>query len=196
MEAIEAANAELRSRVRELEAENDRLRIRLQALGGDAEDPALGPLRASVDPRDGAAVAATGASMLRVTHGTGADHWISFQVVTGDASDTARVLVNVQTRFSGGIYRGAKTLLLMPDDETVECEVVDYRATQRTSGGPRKRIRRDDELVSARVPPSAFSRFDGVRTLKGQLRHVRFVLSPTQVAALRQVIREAGGRDN
>lgn len=187
---LAARIAELEARIADLQAENDDLKI----VAGVAPPP-VGPAAAAKEPpqvTDTVAgntrtVSAPG-GLLKITHGSQADHWVGFRYqrpADARSGPVQVIAMDLRTKFSGRVYRNVKTLVLSIDGEDVDCPVTAYRARLITGGGTRKRIKKHDEFLSVAISTSAVDRILMGRQVGGRLGPVRFALTTQQLAALR-----------
>jgi len=185
---LKAENARLRSEKQTVEVEVEELREHTDQLADEIATPP--PLSTAVDEPSGTTTVTAAASRVRVTKGTRAKHWIAFRSARQSAGTEAPVIqLYLSAKFSGGIYRGVKTLHLTVDGESFDCPVTAYRARPVTLGLPKKRIRRDDEFLTIALPPPAVARMDEASSVTGTLGRVELELSAAQLTALRAVVR-------
>jgi hypothetical protein len=188
-ERLEAEVAELRARLGGLEAENLDLKVVAgvtpPGAGPDGEAAAAASLTEVV--AGDARVVATRGSELPVTRGSSATHWVSFRYQrSGDGPPEAITMV-VRTWFSGGIYRGVRSLHLAADGQEIECPVTDYDATAIRGGGRHRQVRRDHEFVTVAIPAAALDRITAADRVTGKLGRMGFAFDGSQRAALRVI---------
>jgi hypothetical protein len=202
------AGAEQDSEVERLKAENERLKAELDELKSPTDEQKPDqredrpPARESPPSNyyapapklyqaPGTQTLQTQLSKLKVTHGSHANHWVSFRTERG--SGTSPIVMELKTKFSGGIYRNRKSLSLSVDGAPVECNVTDYKSRAVTGGSPHKRIRKDNETVTVEIPATAFETIGRAGNVEGTFGRVRFVFSQDQLTELRALIRNVSG---
>lgn len=197
VQRLSAANAELaaqvdelRARVAALQAENDDLKIVAgitPAPGGTAATDDRPPSITDTVEGTTRTLAASG-GQLKITRGGRASHWVHFryeQPAHAPSGTLQTIVMDLRTKFSGGVYSNVKALVFSVDGEDVSCPVTAYRARSLTGGGTRKRIKKDDEFLTVAIPLPAVDRILAGRKVGGRLGPARFAFTVQQLAALR-----------
>jgi cell division protein FtsB len=184
LERLRAENARLTEKVKQLEAENAKLRGDAQnPLAAALEERARETVSVEVDEGDDTTTVTTEASRLE-RDGGGARHWITFRAEKSNGSAAVRPELIIATSASQGQYRDVRQLDLIVDGQPVACDVVKYRSQPNTSvrGSARPS---EEETVTAALSMSSLDRLAQASSVKGTLGGTAFQLTPEQLAALR-----------
>jgi hypothetical protein len=181
LQALEAENARLRTRVEQLEREN----AELQGVVRAAEPPL--PARVvERETEDGKPIWATEQARIDTTGAGRAAHWLWLERTPGSPEAT----LWIRTEFSGGIYRHSERLELRLDGAGHSLPIARYNATRITTGvGPRPQ-RRDHEIVSVTLTPPVLAALAQAATMGGRLGRMSFTVPPEALASLRALARK------
>lgn len=212
LQTLRRENAALRQRVAELERQVAELRGETAALeqekqelqelagvttDGTVLDQANAAITTNFDPASGTTTTATRAIPATVEQGSRADHYLSMVMAQSGERPTAlpeAVTLFVQTRYSGGEYRGAGEATLMIDGEPVTVPVTDYKALRRQVRAGNTARTLADETLALRVPWPVIERLASARQSSMQLRGVRLAIDRDHRAAARALVIRATPR--
>jgi len=193
LEQLRNENAQLRSRVQELERENARLRgDATHGLSAALEQRATAAVAVAPGETPGTTSISTEASRLEGIGGGKSRHWITWRAerTAGGGRPDAAALV-IDTSASGSTYRGVSTLRLVVDGTPVDCPVADYR-TEIASIGRDGAGRIQSEHLTATVPAAVLDRLAGASDVSGTLGPTTFHLTPEQLAQARAFVQRLG----
>jgi hypothetical protein len=195
VQQLREENARLQQRVRDLEAENARLRgstnpgdsglvtaLQQRATGAVVVTPAEQPGTSKVE---------TEPSRLEGLGGGKGRHWIIWRAqrpASGQADAASLIVDSVD---SGGKYRDLKTIQLTVDGTPVEVPVADYRMQINTVGRATG-TRQQGESVTARVPLDTLNRLTSASSVSGTVGQTPFRLTPQQLADVREFAKRLG----
>lgn len=184
LERLRSENARLSERVKQLEAENAKLRGEAQnPLAAALEERARESVSVEVDEGDASTTVSTEPSRLE-RDGGGARHWITFRAEKSKDSVAVRPELIIATNASQGQYRQARQLDLIVDGTPVALDVVKYRSQPNTSvRGSTKPT--EEETVTAALTMSSLDQLAKASNVKGTLGGTSFQLTPEQLAAVR-----------
>src|SRR5262245_39767020 len=193
LEQLRNENAQLRSRVQELERENARLRgDASHGLSAALEQRATAAVAVAPGETPGTTSISTEASRLEGIGGGKSRHGITWRAeprAGGGRPDAAAVVID--TSASGSTYRGVSMLRLVVDGTPVDCPVADYR-TEIAPTGRDGAGRIQSEHVTATVPAAVLDRVAEASDVSGTLGPTTFHLTPEQLAAARAFVQRLG----
>jgi hypothetical protein len=185
LERLRAENARLTEKVKQLEAENAKLRGEAQnPLAAALEERAKETVSVEVDEGDDTTTVTTEPSRLE-REGGGARHWITFRAEKSNGSAAVRPELIIATAASQGQYRDVRQLDLVVDGQAVACDVVKYRSQPNTSVRGSAGRPSEEETVTAALSMSSLDRLAQASSVRGTLGGTAFQLTPEQLAALR-----------
>lgn len=187
---LEAQLAEARGQTQTLQTEKQQLveeKDRLTTLAGMNTQGEL-------TNQAGARIQTTDAGLLseqmrvKVSGGARGDHYLSFAAAPAPGSE--HVVIYVQTRYSGDVYRDAQAMTLAFDDQTAAATVTDYKTVRRLSKAGNVSRNLDDETLTLTL-----SRSDAARLVAtpggqatGRIGSTMLQLTPEHLATLRAVL--------
>jgi hypothetical protein len=181
LQTLEAENARLRTRIEQLERENAELR----GVARTAEPPIAARV-VERESEDGKTIWATEQARIDTTGGGRAAHWLWLERSPGSPDAT----LWIRTEFSGGIYRHTDDLELRLDGAGHTLPIARYNATRITTGvGPRPQ-RRDHEILSATLTPPVLAALAQAATVSGRLGRMSFTVPAETLASLRALARK------
>jgi hypothetical protein len=192
VERLRAENAHLEARVRALEAENARLRASSESAA-TLEAHAAATVEETRSAPAGTATLATVPSRLEHAGGAASRQWLTLRATRGPGGSAPdEVELEIGTAASTGRYRDVGTVRLVVDGTALECPVTDYHAepitVARTGSAGAAR-----ETVTARVPATTLARLATARVAHLEIGAARFVLTPSQLATVRELHHRLSG---
>jgi hypothetical protein len=196
VERLRAENTRLQARVKELEAENAKLKGQsLSPLVAALEQTATASVQESYDSAAGVTSISTAPSQLTRTDGGRVRQWITLradQAGKGAPARSANVQLVLETRISSGAYRSARTLHLALDGTAQDLSVVDYRSEPVTAGRSSTKVGERETVVVA-VPLDTLTRMATAHDVRGTLGSFAFQLTPEQLATVRAFQQRVAG---
>ncbi len=206
LERVKSAYDELEAEMAKLQAELAKLQVTKEDLevekkeltelagltpSGDRVEVAASRFTSKYDESTGKTVVRTGTELLHVVKGSGADHQFSLAYMYDGKQMQEKpkiIKLFIQSRFSGGVYRGAKTATFDIDGETIEVPIADYKATTRTTRIANKHsMRKDDESLTFDLDPDLFRRLARAIQVKITINGVELEPTRDQTALFRAI---------
>jgi hypothetical protein len=126
---------------------------------------------------------------LTITRGSGADHFISaaYSYRGREMNDKPQTIRwYIQTKFSGGIYRGRDQIELDIDGQIHHVAITDYKARRRRTGAAGKaQSNRDDEVLAIAIDAALLRQLARAGVVTGRIGHIRFELTLDQIATFK-----------
>jgi hypothetical protein len=197
LDRLREENARLQQRVRDLEAENAKLRGATnpgdRGLIAALEERASEVVTVSPGQEPGSSRVETEPSRLEGMGGGKGRHWLIWrgQRPPGGGRPGPASLV-VDSIDSGGQYRDVHALQLTIDGAPMDIPVADYRMQINTTGRDTG-ARQKGESVVVNVPIDTLQRLAEASRVNGKLGDLSFQLSPQQLADVREFAKRLGG---
>ena len=177
VERLRTENARLTAKVRELEAENARLKGQAPVAAA-LEETAKAAVQDAVI--DGVTTTATEPSELARLDGGRTRQWFSLRAARpGDA-----VTLRIETANTNGAYRRETDLRLSTDGTPHALRIADYHSEPITVGRTPTKVG-EREVVVVTVPADVLARMAEARDIRGTLGPLEFRLTPGQLATVR-----------
>jgi len=184
IERLRTENARLTAKVRELEAENARLKGQAPAAAA-LEETAKAEVRDEVV--DGVTTTATEPSELARLDGGRTRQWFTLRTLRrggqpAGADDGVQLVI--ATANTTGAYREATALQMSTDGTTHALRIADYRSEPITIGRTTTKVG-ERETVIVSVPSDVLARMAEAHDVRGTLGPLAFRLTPAQLATVR-----------
>ena len=180
---LQAELAKLRMVKEDLEVEKKEL-TELAGLTptGDRVEAAASRFTSEYDEATGKTTVRTGTEKLHVAKGSAVDHQLSLAYSYDGQEMKQRpqtILMFIQARFSGGVYRSKDTATFDIDGEKIEVPIANYEAVaRRTRVANKHTLRKDDETLTFEVDQDLFRKL--ARAIQVKISIGKVDLEPTR----------------
>jgi hypothetical protein len=184
LERLRGENARLTAKVRELEAENARLKGQAPVAAA-LEETAKAEVQDEVV--DGVTMTATEPSELTRLDGGRTRQWFTLRAARSDgrpAGAADGVTLRIETANTSGAYRRETDLQLTTDGTPHALRIADYQSEPITAGRTSTKVG-EREVVVVTVPADVLARMAEARDIRGKLGPLSFRLTPAQLATVR-----------
>lgn len=119
----------------------------------------------------------TYAMSVNMLKGPRAGHWVNLSATyPGKSANSGKVMLGLQTQYSGSVYRGSKTMTINADGQTINARVVDYDRTTRMVGSTKARSDRSDEWVQVELSLGQVEQIGNAQSVVCSLSYAEFEL--------------------